>query len=239
METTNETLPVQRAIVNDYQERRQKILGALLTYSPFMDGTSFSNRDRANLCAAAEGKDHRTAFYLDIKSPSTHADTSATLIVSFDEGWDPVLDNEGNVYSEMKLSITVNYPAHGAAPLDIVRDRLAFYEKVVRYAASIEAWKGSGPMHRLIMTAEKHQEELETQRLNTVRENARLLVLSNRSKMRIGQERQVDFFPDDLNYKLFEGIPDGTYEDLQSHRDGKTYTFHKAGTRSAYITRTS
>ncbi len=61
----------------------------------------------------------------------------------------------------------------------------------------------------------------------------------HRSRMRVEQERAVDIFSDNPQWKEFQSIPDGTFDNVEMLSDGKTYKYQKAGTNACYITRKS
>jgi hypothetical protein len=113
-----------------------------------------------------------------------------------------------------------------------VDEALELMTAVTQFAQSIKD-AFSYPVYRLVKTAAQIAIEKEEREAGHVVDRVKTFVALNRSKMRVGQERELDLESDDV----FKGLPKASWEVEMA--DNKRYKFEKTGTHAAYLTRLS
>lgn len=182
---------------------------------------------------ASDPKDTRLFFNVEWQRDEETFRANASLYVTFDENWSSLFeDAEGNVWREYSLVVTTNWSSFGGSAPAIQLKRLALAVFVTSFAQDILDLF-PGPFHRMVKTAAQAKAEKEAREGQETIERVKTLVFSNRTKMRVGQERELDLVSDDV----FKGLPKASWEVEMA--DNKRYKFEKTGTHAAYLTRLS
>lgn len=227
METTN-TVP--SGLIDNRDSTLNAIVKFILEHGP----EGLRTHDRKFLeNMAADPKDSRLFFNVEWQRDEESFRASASLYVTFDEGWSSLFeDAEGNVWREYTLIVTTNWASYGGSSPAVQMKRLALMGSVTAFAQDILDLF-PGPFHRMVKTAAQAKAEKEAREGRETIERVKTLVSLNRTKMRVGQERELDL----ESNSVFQSIPRATWK--VEMNDGKEYKFEKLGTHGAYITRLS
>lgn len=225
--STAETLPAKP--VNNHAEVIRDIIKMLLEKAP--EGMRVHDRRSLEHQLEAPDDDRRTWLSLEFELPNRSG--SASLHVSFDSRYSSVFyDEEGNAWRQYEMEVGTNWPSFGSAVPEVQMKRLELMTAVTQFAQSIKD-AFSYPVYRLVKTAAQIAIEKEEREAGHVVDRVKTFVALNRSKMRVGQERELDLESDDV----FKGLPKASWEVEMA--DNKRYKFEKTGTHAAYLTRLS
>jgi hypothetical protein len=225
METTS---TVSSGLIDNRDQTTKSIAALILEKAP----PGLRANDRKFLESIVNGQSSNWGTVEWERHEDTHR-ASASLYFTFDEGYSERFeDSEGNVWRQYNLVITTNWASYGGAHPAIQKKRLALMSEVTAFAQDILDFF-PGPFHRLVKTAAQVKAEKEARESEETLNRVKHLVFTNRTKMRVGQERSLELYGN----ISFEGLPQAKWE--VEMNDGKKYKFEKLGTHGAYLTRLS
>jgi hypothetical protein len=217
--------------VDNYSNVLRQVIEFVLKNAP----EGLRPHDRKSLERQLEQPAEELRSYISIEFEREDATcrACASLYVSFDSRWSERFeDAEGNQWREYKLEVSTNWPSFGGASPKVQMIRLGLMGAVTAFAQDIIDLF-PGPYHGMVASAAQIAAEKEARESEFAKMRVKTLVLQNRTKMRVGQERMLEL----ASNEAFQALPVASWE--VPTEDGKSYKFEKTGTHGAYITRNS
>lgn len=197
------------------------------------EGLGGDDRQLLETIVSSEKESTYINLCFERNTPKYRASVDVNINFEGSYGSNYTTDDEGNVWKELEFFVTINAPAYGSALPEVYLKRVQLLGEVSQFAQDL-LLTFKQPMYKMFMTASekaKHEAANKVLELEALCES---LVLSNRTRMRVTQEREVVI--DDVD--AIKSIPDG-HEVTVEANDGKQYKFRKAGICACYITRIS
>lgn len=185
--------------------------------SPVASAIGYDHRLHT-LQAVADGAETSTWSFLSVtfRRAGTNVDLEvrAEEIASSRRDYDQ--DADGNDYTGLKLTCTVNWPCHGSTDVAVALARMELYRQVALLGAEIQGEFGEEVIWRLDRTKAQREEHEAKQKEEIVKGLVFKAMESVKSNFRVGSP------PRPVTHDLAVQIPEGTYK--HQFADGKEFT---------------
>ena len=144
---------------------------------------------------------------------------SVDLNLNWDGMWNSnrIVDAQGNIWKELQFTVTLNAPAYGSGSPAQYMKRAELLSDVSTFAQKlIDTF--NEPQFMMMATAAEAATQKEREVARTLSQTCERLVLNNRTKMRVSQEREISI-EDSTTLKV---IP-MHHSSVVEANDGKTY----------------
>jgi hypothetical protein len=151
---------------------------------------------------AANGEGEVGWSFLSAEFRRAGTNCSISFKVEQDNRWHSQdTDEAGNEWTQWDLSSDINYPCHGSTEPGIAMARLAFYQEVALFTATLQAEFGSRKILQMTRTAEQVEHDRVEQEIKRVRTKVYAFVEEHRKGMKPGSDKDL----------TVDGIPPGEY----------------------------